>query len=80
MEELCHANTTHGAQPDRCHGRDRLRWTAVSNVSWVHVTSGASGIGNGTVTYSVAQYTGRPRNRTGTMTIAGKKFTVKQSR
>ncbi|OFW31497.1 MAG: hypothetical protein A3J28_07210 [Acidobacteria bacterium RIFCSPLOWO2_12_FULL_60_22] len=55
-------------------------WTAVSNVSWVHVTSGASGIGNGTVTYSVAQYTGRPRNRTGTMTIAGKKFTVKQSR
>jgi len=55
-------------------------WTAVSNASWITVTDGASGSGPGTVRYSVAAYTGRPRNRNGTMTIAGQTFTVKQSR
>ena len=55
-------------------------WTAVSNDSWITVTGGAAGSGNGTVTYSVAPYTGRPRNRNGTMTIAGKTVSVKQSR
>lgn len=55
-------------------------WTAVSNVSWITVTGGSSGSGNGTVTYSVAVYTGRPRNRSGTLTIAGATFSVKQSR
>src|SRR3954471_11966361 len=28
-------------------------WAAVSNVSWITVTSGGSGVGNGSVTYSV---------------------------
>src|SRR5439155_11495921 len=28
-------------------------WTAVSNVDWVTIASGASGTGHGTVTYSV---------------------------
>jgi hypothetical protein len=55
-------------------------WTATSNVSWVTITGGASGSGNGTVVYAVAQYTGRPRKRTGTLTIAGQTFTVRQSR
>jgi hypothetical protein len=55
-------------------------WTAVSNASWITITAGASGGGNGTVSYSVATYTGRPRNRNGTMTIAGLTFSVKQSR
>ena len=55
-------------------------WTAVSNDSWITVTGGAPGSGNGTVTYSVAPYTGRPRNRNGTMTIAGETVSVKQSR
>jgi Viral BACON domain len=55
-------------------------WTAVSNASWISITSGANGIGNGTVQYSVAPYTGRARNRNGTMTIAGQTFSVKQSR
>src|SRR6185503_16067971 len=44
-------------------------WTAVSNVGWITITGGASGSGNGTVMYSVAPYTGRPRNRNGTATI-----------
>jgi WD40 repeat protein len=35
------------AAPD-CH------WTAVSRVSWITITGGASGTGNGTVTYTVS--------------------------
>jgi hypothetical protein len=53
-------------------------WTALSNVSWITVTSGSSGSGNGTVGYSVAaNATGSAR--TGTMTIAGQTFTVAQN-
>src|SRR4051794_5007720 len=52
-------------------------WAAVSNVSWITVTSGSSGVGNGSVTYSVTANTGT-LSRTGTMTIAGKTFTVTQ--
>jgi hypothetical protein len=53
-------------------------WTAVSNAtSWITVTSGASGDGNGTVNYSVAP---NPDNasRSGSLTIAGKPLTVNQ--
>ena len=55
-------------------------WTAASNDSWIAITAGGSGSGNGTVTYSVAAYTGRPKNRNGTMTIAGLTFSIKQSK
>ena len=51
-------------------------WTAVSNNSWITITSSNSGVGSGTVTYSVAANPGP--TRIGTMTIAGKTFTVKQ--
>ncbi len=54
-------------------------WTAVSNdAGWLHVTSGTPGTGNGTVGYSVDQYTGTG-TRTGTITIAGQTFTVTQT-
>jgi hypothetical protein len=53
-------------------------WAAVSNAGWITVTSGTPGAGSGTVGYSVVPYTGKPRSRTGTMTIAGQTFTVKQ--
>ena len=53
-------------------------WTAVSNDSWITVVTGASGTGNGTVTYSVTQNNGS-NNRTGTITIAGRTFTVTQN-
>jgi Putative binding domain, N-terminal len=56
-------------------GPDGCAWTAVSNVGWITILSGASGSGNGTVTYSVASTT---RARTGTITIAGRTFTVRQ--
>jgi glucose/arabinose dehydrogenase len=55
-------------------------WTAASNASWITITSGASGNGNGTVAYSVGPYGGPPKKRTGTMTIAGQTFTVQQTK
>jgi len=55
-------------------------WTATSNDSWIVVTGGASGTGNGAVTYSVGSYAGRQGTRNGRMTIAGLAFTVKQSK
>ncbi|HEX4945398.1 MAG TPA: BACON domain-containing carbohydrate-binding protein, partial [Blastocatellia bacterium] len=51
--------------------------TATSNASWVTITSGASGTGDGAVGYSVAANTGG--SRSGTMTIGGQTFTVNQS-
>lgn len=53
-------------------------WTAVSNATFITITSGASGSGNGTVNYSVAS-NGGTSSRTGTMTIAGQTFTVTQA-
>ena len=50
-------------------------WTAVSNDTWIHVTSGSSGTGNGTVGYSVDP-NGGGGPLTGTMTIAAKTFTI----
>jgi hypothetical protein len=52
-------------------------WTAFSNSGWIHVTGGASGNGSGTVSYSVDANSGGAR--TGTMTIAGRTFTVNQA-
>jgi len=52
-------------------------WTAVSNNAWIHVTSGSSGTGSGTVGYRVDANSGGAR--TGTMTIAGHTFTVSQA-
>jgi len=52
-------------------------WTAVSNTSWITITSGSSGTGNGTVEYSVPRNT-TDSNRTGTLTIAGRTFTLTQ--
>jgi len=50
-------------------------WTAVSNVSWVTITGGASGSGIGTVTYSVAA---NGVARSGTLTVAGHAVTINQ--
>lgn len=53
-------------------------WTAVSNNSdWLTVTSGSSGSGNGTTTYAYTA-NGASSPRIGTITIAGKTFTVTQ--
>ncbi|HEX8197861.1 MAG TPA: BACON domain-containing carbohydrate-binding protein [Pyrinomonadaceae bacterium] len=53
-------------------------WTAVSNHSWITVTSNSSGSGAGTVSYSI-----QPNNsgtaRQGTITAGGQTFTINQS-
>ena len=52
-------------------------WTAASNDSWISITSGASGNGNGSVAFSVAP---NPFNvRSGSLTIAGQTFSVQQA-
>ncbi|HSC27807.1 MAG TPA: BACON domain-containing carbohydrate-binding protein, partial [Vicinamibacterales bacterium] len=49
-----------------------------SNAAWITIASGANGSGNGTVGYNVAANT-TTSTRTGTLTIAGKTFTVSQA-
>ena len=53
-------------------------WTATSNESWITITAGASGTGNGTVRFNVDSTGGK--RRTGTLTIAGRTFTVDQDK
>ena len=53
-------------------------WSAVSNASWITITSGSSGTGNGTVTYSVSSNTGSSV-RIGTLTIGGQTYTISQN-
>jgi hypothetical protein len=52
-------------------------WTASSNDAWLSVTGPSSGNGNGSVSYSAAANPGGAR--TGTLTIAGRTFTVNQA-
>jgi hypothetical protein len=54
-------------------------WDTSSNSSWITIT-GATGIGPGTVDYTVAQYVGKPKKRNGTMTVAGSAVSIQQSR
>ena len=51
-------------------------WTAASNASWLTVTAGASGDGNGNVRYAAAANSGP--QRTGTIGAGGQTFTVRQ--
>src|SRR5439155_3729167 len=53
-------------------------WTASSGATWITITAGTSGSGNGTVYYSVAANTSTT-SRSGSLTIAGKAFTVSQA-
>jgi hypothetical protein len=54
-------------------------WTAVSNApNWLTVTSGASGSGTATASYTVAVNTLTP-SRFGTLTVAGQSVTVTQN-
>lgn len=53
-------------------------WTAASNVSWITVSPGSSGSGNGTVSYTVAA-NASTTSRSGTLTVAGRTVTVTQT-
>jgi len=52
-------------------------WTATSDANWITVTGGLSGVGNGTVSYSVTANGGA--QRVGTITVNGQAFTVTQA-
>ena len=52
-------------------------WTAVSNDAWLHVTAGASGSGDGTVSFSADANLGSVR--TGTIVAGGRAFTASQA-
>ena len=51
-------------------------WTASSNASWLTISAGSSGSGNGEVQYAAAASTGP--GRSGTLTVAGRTFTLNQ--
>lgn len=52
-------------------------WTATESAAWITITGGASGSGNGTVSFTVAANTGAARNDT--ITAAGQAFAVTQA-
>src|SRR5262249_35684281 len=52
-------------------------WSAISNASWLTVTSGASGSGNGTIGFNVASNTSNSF-RSGTLSTGGAVFTLTQ--
>jgi hypothetical protein len=51
-------------------------WTAVTGASWITITSGASGSGNGTVAFTAAANPGA--TRTDIIVVSGQTFTVTQ--
>ncbi len=53
-------------------------WSATPSDSWMTITSGAGGTGNGTVNFSVSANPGA-NPRTGTITIGGQALTVNQA-
>ncbi len=55
-----------------------VSWSAVSSASWIAITAGVSGSGNGVITYSVAANV-LNASRTGTIGVNGQSFTVSQS-
>lgn len=55
-----------------------VSWSAKPNVDWLSVEP-VGGISIGTVTYTIAPYTSGTTPRTGTLTVAGKTFSVTQT-
>ena len=53
-------------------------WTASSNESWITITAGASGSGDGTITYTV-DANSTIQTLTGTITASGQTLTITQS-
>jgi hypothetical protein len=53
-------------------------WTAQSSASWLTITSGTSGIGTGTIAFTVAP-NASTQSRTASIAVGGKTYTVTQS-
>jgi uncharacterized protein (TIGR03437 family) len=52
-------------------------WTVTGNPTWITISSGSTGSGNGTVNFAVSPNTGGPLSAT--LTIAGQTFTVDEA-
>jgi len=52
-------------------------WTAMASDSWITITSGGSGSGGGTISFSLGANTGPARS--GTITAGGQVFTINQA-
>jgi glucose/arabinose dehydrogenase len=59
-------------------GGSGCSWNASSNAPWIRITSGSSGTGTGSVSYTVDANTAASA-RSGNMTIAGRTFAVAQN-
>jgi hypothetical protein len=59
------------------HNNGGCSWAAESHESWITVTGGTSGRGDGTVTFAVAQNTSG-QSRIGWLSIAGRRYSVTQ--
>ncbi len=70
-------NTSGGAGTVNVTAGGGCSWTAASNVSWISVTSGASGSANGAVNFTVAANSGLERK--GTLFVGGNTFIVTQA-
>jgi hypothetical protein len=58
--------------------RSGCAWTAQPHDDWLSIVAGAAGSGSGAARVQVEKLTGAPRDRVGTVTIAGKTLTVTQ--
>jgi hypothetical protein len=63
----------------RVNARDGCEWSATSHASWITIRSGQAGSGDGRVAFDVASNFDSTSDRTGTLTIAGRTFTVVQA-
>ena len=70
LADARHLSRVRRRRNDQRYGGAGCTWTASSNSPWITIT-GASGTRTGTVTYTVAQYVGKPKKRNGSMTVAG---------
>lgn len=55
-------------------------WTSRANAAWLSIAAGASGVGSGVVRVEVDKLTGAPKERVGTVTVAGQTLTVTQEK
>ncbi|MBW1743819.1 MAG: BACON domain-containing protein [Deltaproteobacteria bacterium] len=72
-----HLGSSGGSNSVSVTAPDGCGWTATTTDSWIHITSGETGSGDGTVDYTV-DANPDPSLRSGSMTIAGLPFTVIQ--
>ena len=52
-------------------------WSAISNSSFIAITSGGSGSGNGVASFTLAPYSGA--SQSGTVIVAGQRFTITET-